>query len=330
MAATGPPASAAEPVADSLNADSLNADSLSADRLKQRIMAFVHNASLEITPADEKRLPQLAALLPTATTMYIAHPPNTTLNHVVKTALAVQRAGFTAAPHIVARRINYPQTLRTTLADLRQGGVDRLLLVAGDGSQVAGEFASTLDVLDSRLLEESGMTQVDVAGYPEGQKSVGTSLLWDALSAKQAYAARTGMKMHIVTQFGLNGKAVAAWESELVRRNIVLPVHAGIAGPVPLSKLIHFAMVCGIGASLRTVLHNLSAASGVTELAISPDRHVMHLMELPAATQVVAPHFFSFGAALETARWMHQVSLGKFELDLGAHKFAVLSNPGAE
>jgi len=56
----------------------------------------------------------------------------------------------------------------------------------------------------------------------------------------------------------------------------------------------------------------------------------MHLMELPAATQVVAPHFFSFGAALATARWIEQVRLGEFQLDLSAQKFAVLSNPRAE
>jgi methylenetetrahydrofolate reductase (NADPH) len=294
-----------------------------ADSLQRRIMDFVGKASLEVTPSDEKRLPELAALLPKPTTIYIAHPPNTTLKNVVKTAVAVQRAGFAASPHIVARRITYPQTLRTTLAELRDGGVEQLLLVAGDGSQVAGEFASTLDVLASGILEESGIARVDVAGYPEGQKSVGTSLLWEALAAKYAYAVRTGISMHIVTQFGLNGKAVAAWEGELARRNISLPVHVGIAGPVPLAKLIHFAMLCGIGASLRTVMHNLSAAAGVTELSTSPDRHVMHLMELPAATQVVAPHFFSFGAALETARWIQRVRTGEFTVDLSAKKFAV-------
>jgi len=293
-----------------------------AENLNERIADFVCRASMEITPADEKRLPELAALLPKAA-IYIAHPPNTTFSHVVKTALAAQRAGFTAVPHIVARRINYPHMLRTALAELRTGGVEQLLLVAGDGARVAGEFANTLDVLNSGILEESGIARVDVAGYPEGQKSVGATLLWDALKAKQAYAARTGITMHIVTQFGLNGKAVAAWESGLALRNIILPVRVGIAGPTPLPKLIHFAMLCGIGASLRTVMHNLSAAAGITELAISPDRHVMHLMDLPATTQVVAPHFFAFGGALETARWIQQVGLGKFTVDLSAQRFTV-------
>ena len=163
-----------------------------AENLNERIAGFVRRASMEITPADEKRLPELAALLPKAA-IYIAHPPNSTFNNVLNTALVAQRAGFTAVPHIVARRINYPHTLRTALAALRTGGVENVLLVAGDGPRVAGEFASTLDVLNSGILEESGISRVDVAGYPEGQKSVGAGPLWDALTAKYAYAARTGV-----------------------------------------------------------------------------------------------------------------------------------------
>ena len=77
---------------------------ISGATLKERIVDFVRGASTEITPADEKRLPQLADLLPPRTAVYVAHVPNTTLSCVVKAALTVQRAGLVATPHIVARR----------------------------------------------------------------------------------------------------------------------------------------------------------------------------------------------------------------------------------
>jgi methylenetetrahydrofolate reductase (NADPH) len=308
MSATGQPGSVAMPI---------------EELLKARIVEFVRAASTEITPSAEKHLAELAHLLPSATEVYVAHPPNTTLEKVVNAALAVQAAGFTAVPHIVARRITYPQTLRTTLAKLRRGGVQRLLLVAGDAARVSGEFANTLDVLNSGIFEESGILRIDVAGYPEGQKTVGASLLWEALEAKQAFAARTGVEMHIVTQFGLNATAVAEWMAALARKNIHLPVHVGIAGPAPLSKLIKFAMVCGIGTSLRTVMHNLSGVGNFAELATSPDKHLMHLMDLPASAPVIAPHFFAFGGVLETARWIQQVAGGKFTLDLQGRRFTV-------
>ena len=117
-------------------------------------------------------------------------------------------------------------------------------------------------------------------------------MLSNALKAKQAFADRTGIPLFIVTQFGFNGNALNAWEPELARLDVRLPILAGIAGPAPLSKLIRFAMRCGIGASLRAVMHNLSGVNDVAELATTPEQHVMRLMQLPSSTRVIAPHFF--------------------------------------
>jgi methylenetetrahydrofolate reductase (NADPH) len=181
-----------------------------------------------------------------------------------------------------------------------------------------------LDVLNSGHIEMTGIKRISVAGYPEGHRAIGPTLLSNALGAKQAFAERTGLEVRVVTQFGLYGKALARWEDELVRHGVRLPIYAGIAGPMALSRLIHFAMICGIGASLRTVMRHLSASVGeIAELAVDPGQHVMHLVQLSPATRVVAPHFFSFGAAIETARWIKRVAGGDFAIDPKAGKLEV-------
>jgi methylenetetrahydrofolate reductase (NADPH) len=291
--------------------------------MKERLVSFLRAASVEITPSEEKHLPALRALLPAGCAIYISHVPSATLAQVIKAALAVQAAGFQATPHLVARRINYPQTLRTALAELVAHGVEQVLLVAGDTEHAAGEFESTLDVFDSGLIEKSGIKRIGVAGYPEGQRGIGHAMLGSALKMKQAFADRSGLPMFIVTQFGFNGNAVRDWEPELARIDVRLPILAGIAGPTPLSKLIKFAMRCGIGASLRTVMRNLSAVSGVAELATTPEQHLMRLMQLPGATRVIAPHFFCFGGVLETAQWISQVVSGHFAIDAAQARFRV-------
>jgi len=291
--------------------------------LQERIVAFMQAASIEITPSEQKHLPAISHLLPQGSSVYVSHVPSATLAQVVKTALAVQDAGFQATPHIVARRITYPENLRTALAELTGHGVEQVLLVAGDTEHVAGEFESTLDVFASGLIENSGIKRIGVAGYPEGQRGLGPTLLWNALKAKQGISDRTGLPLFIVTQFGFNGNALRNWEPELARNDVRLPIIAGIAGPAPLSKLIKFAMRCGIGASLRTVMRNLSAVSGMAELAITPEQHVMRLMQLSSSTRVVAPHFFCFGGAIETAHWINRVVSGKFIIDPEALKFRI-------
>lgn len=291
--------------------------------LKEHIVAFMRAASIEITPSEEKHLPALRVFLPAECAIFISHVPSATLAQVVKTALAVQAAGFQATPHLVARRINYPETLRTTLSVLVDHGVEQVLLVAGDTEHPAGEYESTMDILASGILEKSGIKRIGVAGYPEGQRGIGHAMLGNALKTKQAFADRSGLKLFIVTQFGFNGNALRDWEPELDRLEVRLPILAGIAGPTPLSKLIKFAMLCGIGASLRTVMRNLSGLSGIAELATTPEQHVMRLMQLPSSTRVCAPHFFCFGGVLETARWISQVVAGQFVIDPAEVKFQV-------
>jgi methylenetetrahydrofolate reductase (NADPH) len=283
--------------------------------LRQGILQFMASASTEITSVDEQWLPELTQLLPAGTAIYIAHTPSATIGDIVRTALAVQRAGFTATPHVVARRIANALMLRRALAELRAGGVEQILLIAGDAAVPVGEFSSVLDILESGALEQSGIRRIGIAAHPEGHNAIGPTLLWQALEAKQYYAQRTGIAMHIVTQFSFNAAAIFDWESQLARHQIYLPVHVGIPGPAPLSRLIHYAMKCGIGASLRTVMRNLSAVGNVAELAIRPEAHLIEILSGEQRSRIVAPHFFTFGGCTDTARWIQQVAAGLFDID---------------
>jgi methylenetetrahydrofolate reductase (NADPH) len=286
--------------------------------IKGRIVSFMRSASTEITPSEEGRLPELARVLPAGTAVYVAHTPSASFDQVIHAALAVRRAGFLATPHIAVRRVPDAQTLRAALAQLRGGGIEHILLIAGDAPRSIGEYSGTLDVLESRILEETGITRIGVAGHPEGHNAVPVPLLWEALEAKQAFAARTGVSMHIVTQFGLNGGSFSPWARELARRRVHLPVRVGIAGPAPIARLMHFAIQCGIGASVRALTRTLGAAAHFGGLATRPDQHLLALLGAPVPAQIVAPHFFAFGGAVETARWMQKVAAGAFEIDTRA------------
>jgi len=291
--------------------------------LKSRIVSFMRGASTEITPSEENRLAELASVLPAGAAVYVAHTPNAGFAQVIHAALAVQEAGFIATPHIAVRRVPNAQTLRAALKELRAGSVEHVLLIAGDAARPIGEFSSTLDVLTSGILEDSGITHIGIAGHPEGHNAVPADRLWQALDAKQAFAARAGLNMHVVTQFGLNRGSFARWEREFRRRGVCLPVRVGIAGPAAPAKLLHFAIQCGIGASLRTLTRSLGAAAHPSELITSPDQHLLALLGNPVSPQIVAPHFFAFGGAPETARWMRKVAAGAFDIDSQAGRFAL-------
>lgn len=303
-------------------ASTIAEEAFSQAEFKDRIKTFVRAASIEVTPHDEDLLPQLPHHLPAGTTVYIGHPPRRHLRDIVRVADQVRKLGFNAVPHILARELESERHLRGALDQLRASGIDHILLIAGDQLTPAGPFASTLNVLATNATVDYGMKTVAVAGHPEGHKVVGPSLLWDALLAKQAFGERTGTHVHVVTQFGFNPEAITSWRRHCQELGITLPVHVGLAGPTPLRKLIRFAMQCGIGASLNSLMKSTSALSHLARVTSTPEEMLVALVRRPAAN-IVKPHFYCFGGSLETARWMRSVIDGAFELSGDCSRFVV-------
>jgi methylenetetrahydrofolate reductase (NADPH) len=286
--------------------------------LKDRIVDFVRLASLEITPHDRGIGQALGGRLPAGTSVYITHTPNASIGDVAAAACEIEGWGFRAYPHIVARRIPNERALNAALATMKDCGIARAMLVAGDLSSPAGDFASSLDILATGALARAGFTTFGVAGHPEGHKRIGSMSLWESLREKQEYAQSTGSRMHIVSQFGFDPLAIGAWVRRLDEHGITLPVHVGVAGPANLRTLIRFAMLCGIGASLNSLMASLSALTHVRHLVTSVDEMICQLAlawEGSFARRILKPHFFSFGGAAATADWLHAVAGGNFHLD---------------
>ena len=300
-------------------------DTLPEPALRARIIDFVRTASMEITSHDTEIVGQIAELLLPGTSVFVAHTPRATLRNIFETAVRVEAAGLRATPHIAARRIESPAALRNAADALAAGGVRQVLTIAGDNDRVAGPYSSSLELLQSGILFEFGIRRIAVAAHPEGHRAIGQARLWEFLHTKQALAARRGAEMHIVTQFGFDPAAICGWAQHLAEHEITLPVHIGMAGPAPLSKLITYAMHCGVGASLRGVMRSMAAMRNVAGLAVSPDEMIARLVTscVSPGGQIVGPHFFSFGGSLATARWLAAVNAGRFELAADGQGFKV-------
>jgi len=294
--------------------------------MKERIAEFAREASLEITAHDPALPARLAGRLPAGTTLYVAHTPNTTVADVAGTSVLVERAGFRACPHLVARRIASRTELEAALGKMRSAGVARALLVAGDVAVPAGEFAGSLDVLECGAIAAAGIDTVGIAGFPEGNPHVDAAKAWHALERKQAWAARSGVRMYIVSQFGFDPELLVGWDRKLTGHGIDLPLHVGVAGPASLGSLAKFARLCGIGASLGALFTNPGALGALKSLLKTVDEvfpQVVRLREGRLARQVVQPHFFAFGGVMKTVEWLEAVRAGRFDFDAEAGRIAV-------
>jgi methylenetetrahydrofolate reductase (NADPH) len=172
-------------------------------------------------------------------------------------------------------------------------------LVIGGDVDAAGPFPDALSVIQRGRLREAGIAEIGIGAYPEGHARIPPSRLEAALDEKIAAATAQGLAVHIVSQFSFEPERILAWLTQLRACGITRPVKVGMAGPTSIPALLRYAKRCGVNASLRGLMSG--AASGLMG-NVGPDRIVGALASADGLGDA-APHYFSFGGALETARY---------------------------
>jgi methylenetetrahydrofolate reductase (NADPH) len=260
---------------------------------------FASRFSLEATKPSEQEIAALAGLVPRGTEVYLSMVPGQDLAHHAEVAAWGRRYGLEPVPHLPARRIVSETALRDFLTQARDtADVRRALIVAGD-VEPKGPFTDALALIRSGLLQQFGITDIGIAGYPEGHPKISSERIAAALRDKIAEAQKSGLTLHIVSQFSFAPNQIVAWIKGLRAQGIALPIKVGMAGPTSITALLRYARRCGVSASL-TGLMSGAALSLLGNLG--PDRIIDALDAEPNLGDTSA-HYFSFGGVTETARY---------------------------
>jgi len=282
----------------------------SATESQRRLSELLIAGSLEISPRELHRAPEVAAMLPADTCIYIPSLPGLPLTRTLDAIAAIRAAGLDPVPHVSARRIRDRDEFREFLAKAAaQYGVHRVLLIGGDEPQPKGPFADSLQVLEQGVLKECGVREIGVGGYPEGHPRISLVRLEEALQRKTELARDQGIGAYMVTQFCLSPQRVVDYCAGLARSRPDLPVYVGIAGPTDPVALARYAQRCGVSASLRA-LRNLGA--GIAKLVTHSDPReqlvaLARYSSVRGQSNVVGVHLYSFGGAVATASWMREM-----------------------
>jgi methylenetetrahydrofolate reductase (NADPH) len=268
--------------------------------------AFAQSFSLEATRPNSAEIATLAGILPPATPVYLTAVPTIDAGELVAAAAGLRNAGLEPVAHIAARRLAGAAQLSELLAALRGEADMRRLLVIGGDAEVAGPFADALAVIQKGRLREAGIEEIGIGGYPEGHPRIAQGQLEAALDQKIAAARAAGLQAFIVSQFSFSGDHILTWLKRLRACGIIVPVKVGLAGPAKVAALLRYAKRCGVSASLRGLMSG--AAAGLIGNP-GPDGILDRLTV--SAEPGTAPHYFSFGGAVETARYACEAAAGR-------------------
>ncbi|WP_262777777.1 methylenetetrahydrofolate reductase [Brevibacterium permense] len=270
--------------------------------------------SLEMTGKDIPNLREAAHAIPPGTRINVTFLGNEDLPMRVEASKAVADLGFVPVPHISARRLKSERELRDFLDALQQvNATKHVFVVGGDPAEPEGPYEDSLSVIRTGILQDYGVTEVGVGGYPEGHPDISDHDLWYHLGAKVSALAEQNLDQVVLTQFAFDAQRVSEWISEVRDHGIESVIRIGTPGPAGIKRLLGYARRFGVGTSAGIVkkygfsLTNLVGTAG-------PDRFVRDLTDQAGETESPeAPktHFYTFGGLLATAEWIQKFTARK-------------------
>ncbi|KUN59390.1 5,10-methylenetetrahydrofolate reductase [Streptomyces canus] len=263
------------------------------------LRALLNSVRYEVLPAKSTE-DKVLAHVPRDVVVTVTASPVKGLEPTLDLAGRLAAHGYRVVPHVPARLLRDDVHLKEVTARLRESGVDDVFVPAGDSDPPAGVYDGALPVL--RGLSELGrpFARVGVTGYPESHPLIHDDLTIQAMWDKREHAT------YIVSNLCFDPRVLGEWLGRIRRRDVTLPVHVGVAGPVQRAKLLAMATKIGVGESTRFLTRHASwfvrfAAPG----GYGPERLLSRMEEALTAPSagVAGLHLFTFNQIAETERW---------------------------
>jgi methylenetetrahydrofolate reductase (NADPH) len=270
------------------------------------VETLLSDFSLEMTGKDAGKLEEARGNIPPGTRINVTFLENEEPRMRLEAIKAVKRFGYVPVAHISARRLRSREMLEEYLSALAaEDAAENVLIIAGDPVEPLGPFEDALAVIKSGVLQQYGVRNIGVGGYPEGHPAIPESALWSALEGKVAALRQQELPGAVITQFGFDVDSVLKWIEAVRERGIDLPVRVGVPGPAGVRRLLTFAGRLGVGTSAgiaKKYGFSISNLMGTT----GPDKFILSLAEGldPERHGEVKLHFYTFGGLKATSDWI--------------------------
>ena len=263
------------------------------------LVEWLRRARFEVIPLEGVE-DEVLRHVPKQLTVAVSASPTRGLEPTLALCERLASHGYRSVPHLAARLIADREHLRDVLERLRASGVREAFVIAGDASEPAGEFEGAVALLRAMAELSHGLEEVGISGYPESHAFISDADTIQAMFDKAAHAT------YIVSQITFDARTIATWVRNVRARGTHLPIHIGVAGPVPARRLLQIATRIGLGESARVLRrHRNWFGHLLLPRAYQPDRLLERLApQLGAPDSAVAGlHIYTFNEVEGAAHW---------------------------
>ncbi len=280
---------------------------------KDNIISLIQGFTIELNPKVRFKLTSIP--LDPKNHIYITYLPDASENDILETVEFVSNQKLIPITHLPARTMKDLDHVKDFLKEVRKRTDSSKILVIGGGGNQKGNIKSSLDILESGLLNDFGFHHIGIAGHPEGSPDINQETIDQFLNKKFELSKVKNLDFELVTQFFFNAEPFINWCEKLKAENIDLPVRVGFPGPASFKTLLNFGLMSGVGNSLNFLKKNSSKVSDLLTKT-SNDEMLLDLSKYASSnTPLKSFHCFPFGGFEKTCMWLNEVQSGSFSLE---------------
>jgi methylenetetrahydrofolate reductase (NADPH) len=241
-------------------------------------------------------------------TVTVTASPTRGLDATLDLAAALRGDGYDVVPHVSARLVRDIEHLRDIVARVTEQGITDIFVPAGDAEPPAGQFHSSLSLLEAlqglSIADGLSLPRLGITGYPESHPKIDDDVTIQAMWDKRSYAS------YIVSNLCFDARTITGWVQRVRARGVTLPLRIGLAGPVERTKLMTMASKIGVADAARFMRsHRSSILRLGTPGGYDPDRLLERIgsMLSDPSSIVEGLHLFTFNQVRETEQWRRRL-----------------------
>ena len=281
--------------------------------IKEKIISLIDGFTIELNPKVRHKINSIP--LEKKNNVYITYLPDASENDILETIEFVSKNNLTPITHLPARTMKNLNHVRQFLSQVRERTDSKKILVIGGGGNQLGQITSSLEILNSGLLEENDFNEIGIAGHPEGSPDISQETIDNFLNDKFELTKTKGLNLELVTQFFFDAAPFINWCEELTKKKITIPVRVGFPGPASFKTLLNFGIMSGVGNSINFLKKNSSKVSDLLTKT-SNDEMLISLAEFANKNSPLKSfHCFPFGGFEKTCLWLNELQNGEFSVE---------------
>ena len=260
---------------------------------------LLSRARYEVLPTPSVEA-DVIGTLPAGATVTVTASPSKGLAATLDLSERLASHGFDVVPHLAARMISGPRELAEIASRLRQAGVTKVFVPAGDADPPAGAYVGALPLLEDLAAAGNPFSEVGITGYPESHPAINDDVTIQAMWDKRRHANR------IVSNLTFDPDVLTAWVRRVRSREVTTPILVGLPGPVDRAKLLRMATKIGVGESAKFLSKNRGLFA---RIAMPGGFDPLRFLDRAAGVlgrddmNVAGLHLFTFNQVAETERW---------------------------